>query len=484
MLFRHRAHAKVLSLLALVALASFARSQEVPSATDRETFAQNMRDVLDSTLDFSIVIEAKEIDHSVLCESFNKANGEYVRRAFSNSELGQLLLSKNFTEIVITNGKEFWTARPCKGGFCQPTGPSEGVYPGADSAKRVNPSVGTTLISVPTPPVISDEDFLKIANLQGRISGMPTTDLAGSLQRVLFVIRMSREAIPGSAVANYLSSEGAKTADHIHSLLTNFPDYHFDKGKYFLPDRLKAFSPATVVARDRALQLLNEELTAEVSTLPSFNDLRLDTTSLALLKSILATADFARITSTLRDVDLAHYRLAELQNELEQSQSKVRILAAKGEYYEGDGAVVITVLQTRMQVITSADPNGYHHVVSRPLQRLIVSVGGPHPGEGITLGGGVSGASPRTFDGHGSTADLLCLENCPTLGVGATLRLQLGRYITHESPHTSTEDYSYDNVPYLSRRGENGLSAWQILELCSGPTSEQCLAVSTVNSRE
>lgn len=485
MLFRFRAYVKGLLLSSLFVLASFARSQEIPSGTDREAFAQNMRDLLDSTVDSGIVVEAKEADHSVLCESFDKANEEYARRVFANSQLGQLLLSKNFAEIVITSGKEFWTATPCTAGFCQPNGPLDGPYPTTDSAKRVNRTASTTLIKIPATSGISDEDFLKIANLQGRISAMSTTDLTACLQRLLFVIRMSREAISGSAVARYLSSESSTTADQIHSLLTNFPDYRFDKSKYSLPDRLKNFSPSTVIARERILQSLNEELNNEVSKLLSFKDFKLEPSSLVLLKRTLTTADFERIASTLRDVDLAHYRLAELQNEIEQSRSKIRVLAAKGEYYEGDRAVVITVLQTRMQVITSADPNGYKRVVSRrPLQRLVVALGGSHSGEGITLGGGMSGFPPRTFDGHGATADLLCLENCPTLVVGATLRLQLGRYITHESPHTGSEGYSYDNVPYLSLQGEHGIAAWQILELCSGPSSGQCLAVSTVNSRE
>lgn len=137
-----------------------------------------------------------------------------------------------------------------------------------------------------------------------------------------------------------------------------------------------------------------------------------------------------------------------------------------------------------MQVIASTDANGYRQSTSHPLQRLLVAVGGHKPGDGIKIGGGVSGLPPRNFWGHGATADLLCLENCSILEVGQTYQLKLGRYITHESSHSGYEGYSYDSVPYLSLRRENGIAAWQILELCSGTPGERCLELSTVNSRE
>jgi hypothetical protein len=91
---------------------------------------------------------------------------------------------------------------------------------------------------------------------------------------------------------------------------------------------------------------------------------------------------------------------------------------------------------------------------------------------------------PHIFWGHGAVGDLLCLQSCPIVQVGKMYCFQLGRIITNESPHTGFESYSYDNLPYLEMDGKGGISAWQILELCSGRSAEGCLEMSTVHSRE
>lgn len=136
--------------------------------------------------------------------------------------------------------------------------------------------------------------------------------------------------------------------------------------------------------------------------------------------------------------------------------------------------VVVTVLKAMEVIVTTSDGNGYKHQVGAPLQRVATSVGGPRKGNGIMMHGLV-------FDGNGARADLLCLQNCFDLKPGSTHYMGMGRFETHWRPCSDGgEGTCYDNVPYLSI----GNSKWQVLELCSGRASDQCFAISTVNSRE
>jgi hypothetical protein len=84
-------------------------------------------------VDFSITFISQGPNNTTIRETYDRANDEYASATLSNAQLGQYLSQQGFKQFILTNGKQYWGAQPCDGGFCQPYGPSDKPLAANDS---------------------------------------------------------------------------------------------------------------------------------------------------------------------------------------------------------------------------------------------------------------------------------------------------------------------------------------------------------------
>ena len=295
--------------------------------------------------------------------------------------------------------------------------------------------------------------------------------------------------------------EGALPTDEaeLNRRLDGLPSIKFDQASYEMPAKFAATTAANAPEKAAFLKGKLDDLDSKLGGVADTKAVVTQPQAMAAIGQELGEASLAplkrrqteiaeaeRIRSELADnLTAVQAQIEQYQAQIEkrEAEARARTAAENEAQRERESQVTVRVLKSTWVNITSADENGYKHVNSGPLQRMVVSLGTATGKHGILLEG-------MSYGGGDARADIVCLggydshrnpdTSCPPLAVGSTYNLDLGRLETHMTPD-GAGGYDYRNLPYLSiSRTDGSVSAWQILELCHG---ENCVAVSTISSR-